>query len=58
MFQFGSMLSLKPGPRQVRAEPGEQFDGWTVAAWFVEPNGWLARRRPIDLLESNESAAC
>lgn len=52
-FQFEPTLALKPAPQQVRAELGAQFDGWTVAAWFVEPNAWLARRRPIDLLESD-----
>jgi hypothetical protein len=57
MFQFGlNDLSLKPSPRQVRAALGEEFNGWTVAAWFVEPNVWLARRRPIDLLESELEA--
>jgi hypothetical protein len=54
MFQFGAGdLSLKSEPRRVRAELGEEFDGWTASAWFVEPNAWLARRRPIDLLESD-----
>jgi hypothetical protein len=57
MFQLGvSDLSLRFPPRQVRAQLGEEFDGWTVAAWFVEPNVWLARRRPIDLLESDIDA--
>jgi hypothetical protein len=57
MFQFGPEdLSLKSEPRQVRAELGKEFDGWTVSAWFVEPNVWLARRRPIDLLESDINA--
>jgi hypothetical protein len=52
MFQFRpGDLSLKSEPRRVRAELGEEFDGWTASAWFVEPNAWLARRRPIDLLE-------
>jgi hypothetical protein len=57
MFQFElSDLSLKVEPGRVRAELGEEFDGWTVSAWFVEPNAWLARRRPIDLLESDIEA--
>jgi|SRR5450432_2281082 len=57
MFQFGREdLSLRSEPRKVRAELGEEFDGWTVSAWFVEPNVWLARRRPIDLLESDTEA--
>ena len=53
MFQFDlGDLSLKSGPRQVRAELGEEFEGWTIAAWFVEPNPWLANRRPVDMLDS------
>lgn len=57
MFQFDpGDLSLKAAPRRVRAELGEEFDGWTVSAWFVEPNTWLAQRRPIDLLESDTKA--
>jgi hypothetical protein len=57
MFQFRARdLSLRPEPRQVRAELGADFDGWTASAWFVEPNEWLARRRPIDLLESDLDA--
>jgi hypothetical protein len=57
MFQFElSDLSIKDEPARVRAELGEEFDGWTLAAWFVEPNMWLARRRPIDLLASDSDA--
>jgi hypothetical protein len=57
MFQFEpSDLSLKAEPGRVRAELGEEFDGWTVSAWFVEPNLWLGQRRPIDLLESEIGA--
>jgi hypothetical protein len=57
MFQFRPEdLSLKAEPRRVRAELGDEFDGWTVSAWFVEPNARLARRRPIDLLESDIAA--
>lgn len=54
MFQFGPAdLSVKPESRRVRAELGEEFDGWTASAWFVEPNRWLAQRRPVDLLDSD-----
>lgn len=57
MFQFAlGDLSMKPEPRRVRAELGEEFDGWTVSAWFVEPNVWLAQQRPIDLLETGLGA--
>ena len=51
MFQFAmSDLAIEAAPRQVRAELGEEFDGWALSAWFVEPNMWLANRRPIDLI--------
>jgi hypothetical protein len=54
MFQFDPEgLSVKPEPRRVRAELGKEFDDWTASAWFVEPNRWLAQRRPVDLLESD-----
>ncbi len=57
MFQFDlGDCSLKPAPRRVRAELGEEFDGWTIAAWFVEPNQWLGEQRPVDLLESKLAA--
>lgn len=50
MFQFDlSDLSLRLEPGRIRAELGEKFDGWALAAWFVEPNEWLAGRRPIDV---------
>jgi hypothetical protein len=57
MFQFepGDM-SLRRAPRRVRAVLGHEFDGWGVCTWFVEPNAWLAQRRPVDLLESNLGA--
>ena len=52
MFQFDLRdLSIKAGPRQVRAELGSEFDGWTLAA--ARPNSWLNDRRPVDLLDSN-----
>ena len=51
MFQFATRdLAIEAAPRQVRAELGEEFDGWALSAWFVEPNMWLAHRRPIDLI--------
>jgi hypothetical protein len=54
MFQFEPTdMSLRPAPRRVRAVLGHEFDGWAVSTWFVEPHEWLARHRPVDLLESN-----
>lgn len=57
MFQFDlGDLSIKPAPRRVLAELSKAFDGWSLAAWFVEPSSWLNRQRPVDLLESDPSA--
>ncbi len=54
MFQFELRdLSVKPGPQQVLAELAAEFDGWTLALWFAEPNARLNGRRPVDLLDSN-----
>jgi len=54
MFQFEPRdLSLKRGPRQVLAELASEFDGWTLAIWFSQPNCWLNERRPVDVLDSN-----
>ena len=54
MFQFELRdLSLKPGPRRVLAELASEFDGWTLAIWFSQPNCWLNERRPVDVLDSN-----
>ncbi len=51
MFQFELHdLSVKPAPGQVLAALGNGIDDWTTACWFVRPNPWLARRRPLDLL--------
>ena len=57
MFQFELRdLSLKPAPRQVLAELAAEFDGWTLATWFAQPNCWLNELRPVDALDSNLQA--
>lgn len=57
MFQFAMRdLAIEAAPRQVRAELGDGFDGWALSAWFVEPNSWLAKSRPIDLIGSHLEA--
>ena len=57
MFQFELHdLSLKKGPSKVLAELVKVFDPWTTAAWFAEPNSWLKRQRPVDLLDCNLAA--
>ncbi len=57
MFQFDQRdLSVKKGSRQVLAELASVFDGWTLAAWFAQPNSWLNDRRPVDLLDSHPAS--
>lgn len=54
MFQFELRdLSLKSAPRQVLAELCAEFDGWTLATWFAQPNCWLNDLRPVDVLDSD-----
>jgi hypothetical protein len=56
MFQFDlGDLSVRRGLRQVLAELASEFEGWRLAAWFVEPNAWLKQSRPLDLIDSNLS---
>jgi hypothetical protein len=53
MFQFDLRdLSVRPSARMVLAELGTGFDGWARAAWFAQPNGWLQRRKPVDLMNT------
>lgn len=53
LFQFEAEgLGVRRSLQPVLAELGPHYDGAGLAAWFVEPNGWLDEARPIDLLES------
>jgi Protein of unknown function (DUF2384) len=57
MFQFDPTdLSVRPGPQKVLAELATEFDGWTLALWFAQPNAWLNDRRPVDMLDTNLAA--
>jgi hypothetical protein len=54
MFQFDlDDLSIKRGPRQVMIELASEFDSWSLAAWFAQPNTWLSNTRPVDQLDHN-----
>ena len=54
MFQFDKHeLTVKPAAREVLAELGRVYDGWSLACWFVQGNAWLQGQRPIDLLETD-----
>jgi hypothetical protein len=53
MFQFDlAAPTVASGPQRVVAELGRGFDGWALASWFVEPNGWLESHCPIECLGS------
>ena len=50
MFQFDlADLSIKPAAGQVLHALGAEFDEWSRAAWFAQPNAWLKGRSPVDL---------
>jgi hypothetical protein len=54
MFQFDlNDLTLRQGSVQVLAELATAFEGWTLAAWFVQRNAWLNHRRPVDLIDAH-----
>ncbi len=51
MFQLDPhQHARRVGAYQARTELGPVFDGWSVAAWLVRGNAWLAGQRPLDLL--------
>lgn len=50
-FQFGKDGSPLPVIGGVLRHIGE-WDGWDIAAWFVRPNGFLDRQRPVDVLSA------
>lgn len=57
MFQFEQpAMFVKPQSRRVLSELAGVFDGWSLAAWYLEQNTWLHDRRPIDLLDSHPAA--
>ncbi len=54
MFQFDlNDLSVRPGLQQVLVELSGEFDDWSLAAWFAEPNSWLDDQRPVDLIATD-----
>ncbi len=54
MFQFDlGDFSVRRCQKPVLDELASQFDGWRLAVWFVEPNDWLNRGRPIDLIATS-----
>ncbi|MGO4317777.1 hypothetical protein [Agrobacterium sp. MCAB5] len=35
---------------------GGKKSGWQLAFWFTSPNGWLAGKRPVDVLKEGDAA--
>jgi hypothetical protein len=51
LFQFNPQgMSLRTGLSRVLAELVTNYDDWELAAWFAQPNRWLADALPADAL--------
>jgi len=46
----------QPVVGRVLARLGGRLSPWQTAFWFVAENGWLAGRRPVDLLDADPDA--
>lgn len=40
---------------EVLALLGEKKSGWQLAFWFTSPNGWLAGKRPVEVLKDRDA---
>jgi len=55
-FQFDERGTVRPIVREVlRALPRDRMSDWEVALWWSADNGWLGRRRPVDVLEEDQA---
>ncbi|WP_426128295.1 hypothetical protein [Pararhizobium sp. PWRC1-1] len=52
-FQFEEGQPIE-SVAKVLALLGEKKSGWQLAFWFTSPNGWLAGKRPVDLLKDGD----
>jgi|GEM_PF-794873 len=52
LFQFDADMRLDTQVQSVINELVPVFDGWELAQWFAQPNGWLDLLRPLDLVVS------
>ena len=53
-FQFGADGQPKPAmARVLEVMKPWAGHGWQIAVWFITPNGWLDRQRPVDLLDTD-----
>ena len=55
-FQFDAQGLPRKVISKVLAALGDAVGGWQTALWFVTPNGWLAGKKPVDLLERKPDA--
>ncbi|SEL50849.1 hypothetical protein SAMN05216359_11085 [Roseateles sp. YR242] len=53
LFQFDADMRPNPDVQSVVGELVPVFDGWELAQWFAQPNGWLDLLRPLDLVFQN-----
>ena len=58
LFQFDpATMTIRPEVADLMAELSPAFDGWELAAWFVEPNAWLHGATPVQALGNDPAAA-
>lgn len=53
MFQFNADMTPHPSAQAVFDELRPVFDGWELALWCAQPNGWLGLKRPVEVLTSD-----
>ena len=54
MCQFDRRdLSVRTSTRRIVEELMPPYDGWEMAAWFVQPNAWLNGSSPLDGIDSD-----
>jgi hypothetical protein len=58
-FQFDAVSGeVKPSIRDVLAQlPRDRMSEWETALWWTAANGWLAGRRPVDVLDNEPEVA-
>lgn len=55
-FQFDPEGQPRPVIAEVIASLKPTGSDWELALWFTAPTGWLAGRRPVDLLDDDPAA--
>lgn len=52
-FQFAADGQLHPAVRKVLRVLNSAYSRWSIAHWFIAPNGWLDGDRPVDELDGD-----